>query len=626
MRDIQSLAVVMAAVCSASAGEALASERTARLVRSERPVAQQYIVVLREDGASAARARVPDVARELAGPDGTVLFTYQESLRGFAARLPEARLQAILRDPRVDYVEEDGYVKSEPVFSIAAALPWGLDRIDERSLPMDGYYRPQHSGTGVNVYVIDSGIQMTHPEFGGRAIKAVDIVTSGGTANDCNGNGTALASIVGGSTYGVAKGATLRAVRVLDCAGSGTFSGLIAGIDWVRTNHVKPAVALFGLSTTSSTVGNAVASAISAGVSFAVAAGDNNANACSYSPGNVAAALTVGATTASDTRTASSNYGSCVDLSAPGATIPAAGLNGTSTTRNGTPAAAAHVAGAAALFLQTNTAATPATVAGGILIGPTGVLFVPPLPISITSPTGGSTVSGTVSVNALTSEALTVSRVDFFAGTSLINSDTSLPFSVSWNTTCLPAGSYSLTARAFNGGVLQGTSAAVSVTVPSSGSSQLLSNPGFESGDVDWTASGPNVINSSFVGVGAFSGAFKAALGGTNASTTFIQQDFSVPASACGATLSFWLNVSTLESTTAAEDLLRVQLRNTSGAVLSTLATYSNLDSTGGYTQKSLPLDLSPYRGMTLRLFIESSEDSSNETSFFVDDTALTLP
>jgi subtilisin family serine protease len=327
------------------------------------PIAGKYIVVF-----NAGVRDVPGLARGLAQANGgTVRFTYQRALRGFAADLPDRAAAALARNPNVAFVEQDQVMTASTTETNAT---WGIDRIDQRNLPLGTTYNYTNTGVGVTAYIIDTGIRFDHAEFGGRARTGFDAVASGGNAADCNGHGTHVSGTVGGTTYGVAKGVSLVAVRVLGCNGSGTTSGVIAGIDWVTTNHQSPAVANMSLGGGGSTaLDNAVRNSIASGVSYAIAAGNGNQggiaqDACKYSPARVAEAMTIGATDKTDRKASWSNYGNCVDWFAPGVSITSAWYTSTTATNtiSGTSMATPHTTGVAALYLQTNPGASPQQV------------------------------------------------------------------------------------------------------------------------------------------------------------------------------------------------------------------------------------------------------------------------
>ena len=328
----------------------------------------QYIVVLK---ASAPATQIMNAVVPMPGVE--LRHVYAAALNGFAARLSPAALAELRANPNVAYIEQDQFIR---VDATETGATWGIDRIDQRALPLSTTYSWASTGAGVTAYIIDTGINATHNEFGGRASVAFDAVNDGRNGVDCNGHGTHVSGTVGGATYGVAKGVQLRAVRVLDCAGSGTTSGVIAGIDWVTAHHASPAVANMSLGGGASTaLDNAVTASISSGVTYAIAAGNSNRNACNYSPARAATAITVGATTTTDGRASYSNYGSCLDIFAPGSGITSSwiGSNTATNTISGTSMATPHVAGVAALYLQTHATASPASVRNALVAnGTTG--------------------------------------------------------------------------------------------------------------------------------------------------------------------------------------------------------------------------------------------------------------
>jgi subtilisin family serine protease len=457
----------MAVMVLASGGAVLAGDGKIR--KNADKVPNQYIVVL-NDNASDVDADAQDLAGKHAGVKDKV---YRSALKGFSVKMKEADAAKLALDPRVKYIEEDGYVRN---WATQTGATWGLDRVDQRDLPLSTTYTYDRTGAGVKAYILDTGILATHVDLAGRVISGYDAV--GGGTTDCNGHGTHVSGTVGGTTWGVAKNVTLVAVRVLDCAGSGTWAGVVAGIDWVTADHAagQPAVANMSLGgAVNTSVNDAVTRAVADGVVFAVAAGnETGSDACTRSPASTPTAITVASSTDTDARSSFSNIGTCVDIFAPGSSITSAWYTSTTATNtiSGTSMATPHVCGAAALYLEANPTATPAQVAAALTSSATPnkitdagagspnlllyTLFGGAPPPPPPPPTGDFSLSISPSSQSLrrtggtTSYAVTITRTGGFAG------------GVSFALSGQPTGA----TTSFSPNPATGTSSTLTVTIP----------------------------------------------------------------------------------------------------------------------------------------------------------------
>ena len=532
--------------------------------RSSRRIPGQYIVVLE---AGVSTASLENSVRNLRG--AKVRHKYEKGVKGLALEMSDADARDLARDSRVQFVEEDATIA-------AATSSWALDRIDQRQLPLDGSFSSGGRGAGVTIYVVDTGVSAGHVEFAGRVSAGFSSFADSLGSSDCNGHGTHVAGIAAGTAYGVAKSATVVPVRVLDCNGSGSISTVLAGLDWVLADQEtspRPAVANLSLGgDASSALDSQVARLAAAGIATVVAAGNGNQDACKTSPARVAAVITVGATAENDQRASFSNYGSCVDLFAPGTNIIGASFSSSTATSvsSGTSSSAPLVTGVLALWLEKYPEAKALSLSKTVITQATADVL---------------TDVGNSSPNRL-----------LFSDISVLEEVTT-------------ADEQLLADPSFELGEIFWTSDVCSVVNPA----------GCAGDNRDFFGGGDDMLG---LAAPSHSGRSKAVIGGPAKTFHLTSESLTLP-SVRRAELSVYLWVVTKNKKQTAQDILTIEIRDASGKLLETLGTYSNLDASPGYQKVSF--DVTKYRGATIRISFTGVQNPGPPTYFLLDDAALNI-